>query len=895
MKKNSVKIWAIYLLAAGSLMACGTQDIQTGNLNVIPLPQEIVETPSAAPFVINSSTTICYEEGNEKLAGTARMLAGYIKEVTGTEVKIGTKAGKNCIILKVDPSITHKEGYELNVSVDVITLTGATEAGVFYGCQTIHKALPITDGKALASLPAGTVKDFPQYNYRGFMIDVGRHFFPKEYLKELIDVMALHNINYFHWHLTEDQGWRIEIKKYPKLTEVGSYRKETITAPGSGKFDGTPVSGYYTQEDAKEIVAYAAERFITVIPEIDMPGHMLAALASYPELGCTGGPYETATKFGVFKEVLCGGNPQTLQFAKDVVNELMDIFPDAPYIHIGGDECPKAEWMKCPKCQAKIKELGLHDTEEHSKENQLQVYFMNEVEKEIAKRGKKMLAWDEILEGNPNPETTTVMAWTGIKASVKAAQLGHSTIVCPISHLYFSNPGYNRLKGISSVERVYMFEPQSEKLTPEEKKNIIGVQGCIWTEWTKDSVKMEWQMMPRIAALSELQWCNPERKDLNGFLKRLRHQMDLYELYGYHYKEDIEDVTISVKPKGQDGIAVVELNTFDNASVYYTLDGSEPTSESLRYTEPFMINRTTTIKARAIRNGRESNVTEETLTYNLATMHSITCKKLLMTKKKLPVRFTGQHFTIDKVLIKDAIRQANISNQDTVLDIGAGKGFLTVHLLKIANNVVAIENDTALVEHLRKLFSDARNVQVVGCDFRNFAVPKFPFKVVSNIPYGITSDIFKILMFESLGNFLGGSIVLQLEPTQKLFSRKLYNPYTVFYHTFFDLKLVYEVGPESFLPPPTVKSALLNIKRKQLFFDFKFKAKYLAFISCLLEKPDLSVKTALKSIFRKSQVRSISEKFGLNLNAQIVCLSPSQWLNCFLEMLEVVPEKFHPS
>lgn len=273
----------------------------------------------------------------------------------------------------------------------------------------------------------------------------------------------------------------------------------------------------------------------------------------------------------------------------------------------------------------------------------------------------------------------------------------------------------------------------------------------------------------------------------------------------------------------------------------------------------------------------------------------ITCKKLLMTKKKLPVRFTGQHFTIDKVLIKDAIRQANISNQDTVLDIGAGKGFLTVHLLKIANNVVAIENDTALVEHLRKLFSDARNVQVVGCDFRNFAVPKFPFKVVSNIPYGITSDIFKILMFESLGNFLGGSIVLQLEPTQKLFSRKLYNPYTVFYHTFFDLKLVYEVGPESFLPPPTVKSALLNIKRKHLFFDFKFKAKYLAFISCLLEKPDLSVKTALKSIFRKSQVRSISEKFGLNLNAQIVCLSPSQWLNCFLEMLEVVPEKFHPS
>jgi 23S rRNA (adenine-N6)-dimethyltransferase len=265
-----------------------------------------------------------------------------------------------------------------------------------------------------------------------------------------------------------------------------------------------------------------------------------------------------------------------------------------------------------------------------------------------------------------------------------------------------------------------------------------------------------------------------------------------------------------------------------------------------------------------------------------------------MTKKKIPVRFTGQHFTIDKVLIKDAIKQANITQQDTVLDIGAGKGFLTVHLLKIANNVIAIENDTVLVEHLRKLFSDARDVQVVGCDFRNFAVPKFPFKVVSNIPYGITSDIFKILMFESLENFLGGSIVLQLEPTQKLFSRKLYNPYAVFYHTFFDLKLVYEVGPESFLPPPTVKSALLKIKRKQSSIDFELKVKYLVFISCLLQKPDLTVRTALKSIFRKSQVRSISEKFGINLNVQIACLSSGQWKNCFLEMLEVVPEKCHP-
>ena len=625
MRKIQVKMWATCLLAAGALAACSPKDVQTGDLNVIPLPQEVTETADAAPFVIRTSTTICYPEGNAKLERTAHLLASYIKEVTGTEVKTGTKAGSNCIVLGLDPSIAQKEGYVLTITEDQVTLNGQTEAGVFYGAQTIHKALPITEGKALGSLPAGTVKDYPLYGYRGFMIDVGRHYFSVDYLKELIDVMALHNINYFHWHLTEDQGWRIEIKKYPKLTEIGSVRKETITGPGSGKFDGTPVQGFYTQEEAKEIVAYAAERFITVIPEVDMPGHMLAALASYPELGCTGGPYEVATKFGVFKDVLCGGNEKTLQFAKDVVNEIMDIFPDAPYIHIGGDECPKAEWKKCPKCQAKIRELGLRDTKEHSKENQLQVYFMSEVEKEIAKRGKKMLAWDEILEGNPDPKTTTVAAWTGVPASIKAAQLGHPTIVCPISHLYFSNPGYNRLKGVSSVERVYNFEPASPKLTDEEKKNIIGVQACIWTEWTKDSVKMEWQMMPRIAALSELQWSNPAKKDLNGFLKRLRHQLDLYALYGFHYKEDIEDVVINAEPKGEGGEAVISLSTFDNAPIYYTLDGSEPTAESTAYTQPFTLEgKTTTIKAKAIRNGRESHTTESTLEYNLATMRPIT-------------------------------------------------------------------------------------------------------------------------------------------------------------------------------------------------------------------------------------------------------------------------------
>lgn len=609
MKKiNVVSLWCVYALLL-CLVSCTARKVETGDFHVIPLPQEIVEGDTAAPFILRPSTAICYPVGNEKMERTARFLASYVKEMCGLDLEVTTSSGKNQIKLVLDESISNQEGYEMQVAQDGIVLKGATEVGVFYGIQTLHKALPITDGRALVSLPACTVKDYPRFGYRGFMVDVGRHYFPVDYLKEIIDILALHNINYFHWHLTEDQGWRIEIKKYPKLTEIGSYRKETITAPGSNEYDGVPVSGFYTQEEAKEIVRYAAERFITVIPEIDMPGHMMAALASYPELGCTGGPYEIPTRFGVFDEVLCGGNEQTLQFAKDVLNEIMDIFP-SEYIHIGGDECPKVRWRECPKCQAKIRELGLKSTPEHTKENQLQAYFMGEVEKVINARGRKMMGWDEILEGNPT-KTSTVMAWTSPKAGIKSAQLQHKTIICPITHLYFSNPGYNRLKGVASVERVYNFEPVSDVLTSEKQKNIIGAQGCIWTEWTKDSVKMEWQMMPRIAALSELQWTNPAKKNLDSFLKRLRHQLDIYRLYGYHYREDIEEAAIEISPVSEEGKALVTLKTFDNAPIYYTTDGTVPTTASLRYDMPFTVNQNDCIKAVVVRGNRMSDVVEE--------------------------------------------------------------------------------------------------------------------------------------------------------------------------------------------------------------------------------------------------------------------------------------------
>ena len=600
MQNTSLKKWALGSIMLLGLAACTTQEVVEGNLNVIPLPQEVIQTTHQDPFVISTSTSICFPADNVKLERTANFLASYIKEVTGTEVKISTKDEPNSILFVLDESITEKEGYQLDVTADKITVRAATEVGIFYGIQTIHKALPVTNGKKIAAIPAGTVKDHPNFKYRGFMVDVCRHFFSVDYLKEIIDMLAMHNINYFHWHLTEDQGWRIEIKKYPNLTKVGAYRKGSIIKRGGNEYDNVPVSGFYTQEEAKEIVRYAAERFITVIPEIDMPGHMLAALVSYPELGCTGGPYEMPLHYGVFKEVLCGGNEKTLQFAKDVLEEIMDVFP-SKYIHIGGDECPKDEWRKCPKCQAKIRQLGLKSTPQHSKENQLQAYFMGEVEKVIVARGRKMMGWDEILHGNP-AKSATVMAWTSPKATVRSAQLGHQTITCPIQNLYFSNPYWNELRGVNSVARVYNYNTRPDELTADEQKNIIGAQGCIWTEWTKDSLKMEWQMMPRIAALCELQWSNPAKKNLDCFLKRLEHQLDVYTAHGYHFKQDIFEANVHFTPKEGTNEATVSMVTYDKVPVYYTLDGSEPNQASTRYEQPFTVADSATVKTIAIRN-----------------------------------------------------------------------------------------------------------------------------------------------------------------------------------------------------------------------------------------------------------------------------------------------------
>ena len=519
-----------------------------GNWNTIPLAQSI-EPLKEKNFVLNGKTTIyCPDNANELQKRNVEFLISYIEEVTGMKLKENSKMANNQIRLSLNSSIKGNEAYEIKATPKVLMLSGSTPAGVFYGLQTLTKALPIAKNVKQVELPSVMISDSPRFVYRAFLIDVGRHFFSIEYLKKLIDMFALHHINYFHWHLTEDQGWRIEVKKYPKLTEIGSKRTETVL-PGDKGYYGTPVSGYYTQEEARELVKYAADRFITIIPEIDMPGHIQSALAAYPELGCTGGPYPVCTHFGVIKEVLCAGNPKALQLAKDVVNEIMDIFP-SEYIHLGGDECPKDRWKECAKCQQKIKDLNLKDEEKHSKEELLQTWFMGELEKDIRARGRKMIAWDEILDGSPS-KTVTVIGWTSKDASIRSARQGYPTVVAPITNFYFSNPRINKIEGIPSIQRVYDLDPCFDVLTPEEQKNIIGAEGCIWTEWVKDSTKLEWQLLPRLAALCEVQWTPKDKRNLDNFLSRMFHMQELYQLKNMNYRKDIgEDVLKSKESKG---------------------------------------------------------------------------------------------------------------------------------------------------------------------------------------------------------------------------------------------------------------------------------------------------------------------------------------------------------
>lgn len=612
------------------LVACQPKKKTQANYQIIPQPLEMRSQESGGQFVLNAQTKIVYPKDNELLAQNAQFLSDYIATQTGIQLSTSTDNSKgNNIYLELGFDNPNKEAYELTVSKDKIIIKGVSEAGVFYGIQALRKSVPVQKTNTVM-FPLIQINDEPRFTYRGAHLDVSRHFFPTDSIKVFIDMLALHNINTFHWHLTDDQGWRVQLDTYPELAEVGSKRKETVIGRNTDQYDGKPYGEgfFYTKDELKEIVKYAQDRYITIIPEIDLPGHMQAALATYPELGCTGGPYEVWTRWGVSEDVLCAGNPKVYEFLENVLNEVADIFP-SEYFHIGGDECPKVRWEKCPKCQAKIKELGIKGDQEHTAEEYLQSYVITFSEQVLQKKGKKIIGWDEILEGGLAPNAT-VMSWRGTGGGLKAALSGHDAIMTPMSNMYFDYYQTENIEneplaigGYVPVEKVYSFEPVLEEIPTDKRKHILGVQANIWCEYIPTFSHVQYMALPRYAALSEVQWTQPDKKNYEDFKKRLPALIKIYEANGYNYAKHVFDVEADISTDTQTGEISVNLFTIDDAPIYYTLDGSQPTEKSSKYEGTIKINSTSQLRAIAVEGNSKTNIFSEDFTFHKATAKPI--------------------------------------------------------------------------------------------------------------------------------------------------------------------------------------------------------------------------------------------------------------------------------
>lgn len=597
---------------------------QTADFNIIPRPQQ-VNVSNDAPFTLNAKTVISLGTNSQDMKRNANMLASYIEQATGIRPTVGKSKNGTAIVLTIDKTIANAEGYKLDADAKQIRIAGASAAGVFYGIQTLRKSLPLVNGKASkVSIPAVHITDAPRFAYRGTHLDVSRHFVTADSVRQFIDMLALHNINRFHWHLTDDQGWRIEIKKYPLLTQIGSKRAQTVIGHNSGKYDGKPYSGFYTQKQIRDIVKYAADRYITIVPEIDLPGHMQAALAAYPDMGCTGGPYEVWQKWGVSDNVLCAGNDKTLTFIDNVLKEITQLFP-SKYIHVGGDECPKTQWQKCPKCQARIKALNLEAKDGHSAEERLQSYIITHASNYLKSLGRNTIGWDEILEGGL-AEGATVMSWRGESGGIAAAKQHHDVVMTPNSYLYFDY--YQSLDkanepiaigGYLPLETVYSYEPMPKELTADEARHIIGVQANIWTEYMPTFKQMQYMALPRLAALSEVQWSQPALKDYNSFTNRLTEFTHLYDRLGYNYAKHLYNVAIHVDSDNKWREILIHMTTAGNAEIRYTLDGTEPTANSTLYTGAIVLQKSAKIRAAAFRDGKRSSVTSQDISFNKAT------------------------------------------------------------------------------------------------------------------------------------------------------------------------------------------------------------------------------------------------------------------------------------
>ena len=589
-------------------------------VNIIPRPAEITVQQGMEAFVITPRTVLVVEQ--PALQPSADFFNNYLKEIYGFSLKTSKKASSSNIVLsasKINNMVTG--AYEMVTGKESIIIKGNDEAGVFYGMQTLLQLLPVQKTNSL-NIPAVQIKDAPRYQYRGMHLDVSRHFFPVEFVKKYIDYLALHKMNYFHWHLTDDQGWRIEIKKYPRLTSVGGFRNGTIIDhfPGTGN-DNKQYGGFYTQEQIKEVVQYATRRYITVIPEIEMPGHASAAIAAYPSLSCfpdsptvfpktvgaTGG-YQGVKKvqetWGVFPDVFCAGSDSTFLFLQTVLDEVLPLFP-SKYIHIGGDECPKENWKKCARCQQRMKEHQLKD------EHELQSYFVRRIEKYMNSKGRTIIGWDEILEGGLAPNAA-VMSWRGEKGGIEAAKQKHEVIMTPNSHLYFDHyQGKSSVEplaigGYTTLEKVYSYNPTPKQLSAEEGQFIKGVQANLWTEYIPTTEQVQYMIMPRMAALSEVAWTQPEQKNWDDFKQRMEQQYLRYNSIGVNYGTSAYKVRQVVIVESATSRANVSLSTDSHTpEIRYTLDGSEPTATAKLYAKPFDVRKSATIKAACFKEGKQ--------------------------------------------------------------------------------------------------------------------------------------------------------------------------------------------------------------------------------------------------------------------------------------------------
>jgi hexosaminidase len=588
--------------------------------SVIPLPARMERGTGA--FTLTTATPVAVSHpADPDLAFLATYAADVVREAIGRTAPISaipaTRTTRGAIALILDPAADALrsvppppwEAYYLEAHRGGITVTATSTAGLFYGVQTLRQLIPHDGPTGRRTVPAVTVSDRPRFRYRGMHLDVVRHVFPVPFIKRYIDLLARYKLNTFHWHLTDDQGWRIEIRKYPRLTQVGAWRRETVKEKNFDPYvgDGIPYGGFYTQDQVRDVVEYARRRHVTVIPEIEMPGHAQAALAAYPELACTAGPFEVRTLWGVDEDVYCP-TERTFAFLEDVLTEVLALFP-SPYVHIGGDEVPKIRWKESPDAQAVMRREGLKD------EHELQSWFIRRIERFLKSRGRRLIGWDEILEGGLAPEAT-VMSWRGTAGGIAAAQQGHDAIMTPGSHLYFDyyqgDPAFEPLAigGFTPLDKVYAYEPVPDTLTPEQARHILGAQANVWTEYLKTPEQVEYMALPRMLALAEVVWSPREARDWTDFARRLPAALAALDRTGVNYRpphvEGLETDRLTLADR-----FVVTLRTIrPDAVIRYTTDGTAPDSASPRYTDPMSLRASSegvTVTARAfLPNGRAS-------------------------------------------------------------------------------------------------------------------------------------------------------------------------------------------------------------------------------------------------------------------------------------------------